>query len=101
MIMLVKCVYTGHGIPGIEMLGNEAQFNRHKCRLLVVSLGFRAVIPCLLFTSVQWAGRKLCQCDRSALKKRLRSLTLIHSGDKLVKCYMKMMLILALSRTKG
>lgn len=56
MIMLVKCVYTRHGIPGIEMLGNEAQLNRHKCWLLVVSLGFRSVIPCLLFAPVQWAG---------------------------------------------
>jgi len=54
--MLVKCVYTRHGIPGIAMLGSEVQLSRHKYWLLVVNLGFRFVIPCLLFTPVQGAG---------------------------------------------
>lgn len=43
--MLVKYVYTRHGIPGIAMLGNEVQLSRHECWLLVVNLGFRSVIP--------------------------------------------------------
>lgn len=45
MIMLVKCVYTRHGIPAIGMLGNKVQLRRHKCWMLVVDLGFRSVIP--------------------------------------------------------
>lgn len=31
MIMLVKCVYIRHGMPGIETLGKEAQLSRHEC----------------------------------------------------------------------
>lgn len=56
MIMLVKCVYIRHRIPGIAILGSEVQSSRHEFWLLVVNLGFKSVILCLLFTSVQWAG---------------------------------------------
>lgn len=101
MIILVKCVYARHGIPGIAMLGIEVQLSRHECWLLVVNLGFRSVIPCLLFTPVQWAGWKQCQCNKSSLKKRLWSQTVIHSEDKLVNCSKKMMLCVAVSRTRG
>ena len=99
--MLVKCVYTRHGIPGIAMLGNEVQLSRHECWLLVVNLGFRSVIPRLLFTPAQWAGWKQCQCNKSSPKKRLWSQTLIHREDKLVNCSKKTMLCVALSRTRG
>lgn len=97
--MLVKCVYTRHGIPGIAILGNEVQLSRDECWLLVVNLGFRSVIPCLLFTPVQWAGWKQRQCNKSSLKKRLWSP--IHNEDKLVNCSKKTMLCASLSITRG
>lgn len=37
MIMLVKYVYTRHGVPGIAMLGNEVQRSRHECWRQVVN----------------------------------------------------------------
>lgn len=53
MIMLVKCVYIRHGMPGIETLGKEAQLSRHECWLLVVHLVFGSSVPHPLFTLVQ------------------------------------------------
>lgn len=67
--MLVKCVYTRHGMPGIAMLGKEAQLSRHECWLLVVTLVFGSVIPHILFTPGQWVSCKQCQCNKFPLKR--------------------------------